>query len=282
MATVSCAVSHFVLQRKTLHPATEWEFRASGWGFLQIHRGEGYLLQSSTPRQLAEGDVLVQGDGESSVIRASRLGELQLDFFRVVPDLLLGVISPLECRQLAERRALLPPRLHTAKEPIAQQFALLSRHHDSGESLQARCLMLHLATTILRELLPERESSKSHHGLTAQDRFEKLIREISSAEWQSLGIDELARRCGCSQRHFSRMFKKRFGTGLLSMQISLRIKRAQQLLLDGDAKIIEVAFDSGFQHVGLFTSTFKRLTGATPSQWRKRACAAAARVHSRN
>jgi AraC-like DNA-binding protein len=176
----------------------------------------------------------------------------------------------LESQQLNKHRASLPPRVHVEQEPIAQQFALLCRHHDAGDNLQMRCLMLHLAATVLRDLLPKKEPLKPRWGLSAQDRFEALIREISSAEWQSLTNEELARRCGCSRRHFSRMFKQRFGCSLLAMQILLRIKRAQQLLLETDAKIIEVALDSGFQHVGLFVSTFKRHAGMTPSQWRKR------------
>ena len=264
-------VSHLVLQSKSLRPGMEWKFNGSGWGFLRVQSGEGYLLQSSVPRQLHEGDVLVQGEGETSLIRASQLGELHLSFFHVIPNLLLGVISLLECQQLNEHHVTLPPRIHTEHELIAQQFALLSHHHDAGENLQARCLMLHLAAATLRDVLPVRETTKPRWRSNAQDRFELLIREISSAEWQSLTIEELVRRCGCSRRHFSRMFRERFRCSLLAMQIALRVKRAQQLLAETDAKIIEIALDSGFQHVGLFVSTFKRHTGATPSLWRKRA-----------
>ena len=57
---------------------------------------------------------------------------------------------------------------------------------------------------------------------------------------------------------------------LRARQIELRLQRARQLLGDSDAKIINVAYDSGYRHLGLFNAMFKKRFGVTPSEWRRK------------
>jgi AraC-like DNA-binding protein len=47
------------------------------------------------------------------------------------------------------------------------------------------------------------------------------------------------------------------------------LQRAQQLLSETDSKIIHVALESGYRHLGLFNATFKKYIGMAPSQWRR-------------
>jgi len=51
--------------------------------------------------------------------------------------------------------------------------------------------------------------------------------------------------------------------------MELRLQRARHLLASSNAKIIHVALDSGYRHLGLFNILFKRRFGMTPSQWRR-------------
>ena len=45
--------------------------------------------------------------------------------------------------------------------------------------------------------------------------------------------------------------------------------KAISLLRDTEAKIIDVAEQCGFNHLGLFNTCFKRRFGTSPGQWRK-------------
>ena len=45
--------------------------------------------------------------------------------------------------------------------------------------------------------------------------------------------------------------------------------KAVSLLRDCDAKVINVAEQCGFNHLGLFNTCFRRRFGASPGQWRK-------------
>jgi AraC-like DNA-binding protein len=269
---------HLVLYEKVLLPSAEWNVRLPGWVFLCARSGDGCLLSPGRPRLINEGDVLMKNQSARMQLRASRLGELRLQLFQIRSELLAGIVSPVERERLqfaAQGNGLL---CHfPAASPLALQFTDLSSFAAVGDSLLVRCRMLNLAATVLVSQLPPEERVRVR-GWTARERFQQLMKRIPEAQLQYHSAHELAVLCRCSVRHFRRLFRERFGDSLLPKKTELRLRRAQELLQHTDAKIIEVALESGFQHLGLFASAFKQRFGVTPSEWRRRKASATPRV----
>ena len=90
---------------------------------------------------------------------------------------------------------------------------------------------------------------------------------------QSLGsrilLADLAGMTGLSQWHFSRAFKASTGMAPYQWHLRARIRRAQQLLLDDEFSVAEVAAAAGFADQAHFTRLFRRSIGVTPAIWRK-------------
>src|SRR5262249_4810134 len=101
-------------------------------------------------------------------------------------------------------------------------------------------------------------------------RFRELIQQMPDKEILNQSPDALAQLCGCSPRHFGRLFRRYFGVSLRTKQIELRLLLARQLLMDTDSKIIQVAMESGYRSLGLFNVMFKRAFGMTPTEWRRK------------
>jgi AraC family transcriptional regulator len=85
-----------------------------------------------------------------------------------------------------------------------------------------------------------------------------------------LSLVRLAGVAGLSPWHFSRSFKRSMGIGLHGFVMERRIKRARVLLSDRSASIAAVAADVGFGSQASFTTCFRRQTGVTPGQYRRR------------
>ena len=66
------------------------------------------------------------------------------------------------------------------------------------------------------------------------------------------------------------LFGKHFGTSPLKYRNMLRIRRAKQLLEDGNCTVTEAAYDSGFENIGYFCECYKKITGETPKQTKQR------------
>ena len=100
----------------------------------------------------------------------------------------------------------------------------------------------------------------------------QLRRAIEIMESQVDGrarLSELARATNLSPAHFSRAFKASTGMPPYHWHLHSRITRAQQLLLDGQWSIVEIAAATGFADQAHLTRVFHRLTGMTPASWQR-------------
>ncbi len=237
---------------------------------MRVLDGAGYSLQGPAARELNAGDAIVVGPASNLVVRASQLGILKLEYFLVLPQYLNGLLTVTEWGQLEDvAREAAPRILHfLASEPMAQKFRRLAAQK-KRDCLSSRSSMLQLWASAITDLLPAQNVSATG-GLQLRDRFREFIGKMSEAELATRSLPELAEQLHCSERHFSRLFREEFKISLRSRQTELRLQRARQLLAATNAKIINVAYESGYRHLGLFNAMFKRRFGITPSAWRQK------------
>jgi hemolysin activation/secretion protein/AraC-like DNA-binding protein len=266
---------HLIIQELALRPSGEWQPDAHAWTVVRVAEGAGYSLQGSVARELNAGDMVVTGPATQLTIRASQLGNLKLEFYVVLPQFLNGLVTLAEWRQLEEASKQPYPKLahFAAAEPPAQKFTRLAAQKQR-DCLSSRSTMLQLWATSISHLLPPINTTTGQL-VQLRDRFCELIGKMSEAELATRSLSELAEKLHCSERHFSRLFRKEFKVSLRERQTELRLQRASQLLADSNAKIINVAYESGYRHLGLFNAMFKRRFGLTPSAWRQKNSAAA-------
>lgn len=83
-------------------------------------------------------------------------------------------------------------------------------------------------------------------------------------------FDALVRKIGMSSRNFSRRFKDATGETPLSYLQNIRIERAKRLLEDTQLAIQNIAEQTGYADLIFFRNLFKRNTGMSPTDYRKR------------
>mgnify|MGYP001548091072 CR=1 FL=1 len=83
-------------------------------------------------------------------------------------------------------------------------------------------------------------------------------------------LADVARRSHMSRYHFIRVFTRTFGETPYTFLIRLRIEKAKQLLISGDASIGEVCEQVGYQSLGSFSSLFRKQVGISPLAYRRR------------
>lgn len=83
-------------------------------------------------------------------------------------------------------------------------------------------------------------------------------------------LEELAASINYSIPYFSSMFKKATGESFIQYLTRLRMEKAKLLLLTTDRKTFEIADSVGMENYRSFNRLFKKETGMTPSDFRKR------------
>ena len=102
-------------------------------------------------------------------------------------------------------------------------------------------------------------------------RIEERIR--ASLEMGYPISSELADICGISQGHLARSFKASTGWQIHRYIAEERIKTAKAMLAQGQLSCEEVSARLGFKSPGYFSTAFRRMTGKTPSEFRRQALA---------
>jgi AraC family transcriptional regulator len=86
---------------------------------------------------------------------------------------------------------------------------------------------------------------------------------------EQVSLAKLASLTRLSKHHFCRAFKQSFGISPYGYHLRRRTQQAQLLLSDRTTSITDVAFDLGYSSSSSFSLTFRKVTGQTPSQFRR-------------
>lgn len=264
--------SHLALEELSVPPSSEWEAPANCWCFVRLAEGQGYWLGHGEARELNAGDVLAMLPSRKGLLRASQLSAVRLFQFRFCPDLMSGLLTMAE-RQCFDRLAgktAQAIRFLPSSHPVAAMFAELCVNAETQNGLLLRCQMLELVgRTFSRELTPPGKSEAL--TLSATKRIKVLLEHLTEEEFLNASSDELAAYCGCSARHFSRLFLEHFGVSLRSRQTEMRLLKARRLLVETDSRVMTVATACGYRHLGVFNALFKKRFAMTPTEWRRHA-----------
>ncbi|NVH75643.1 GlxA family transcriptional regulator [Paraburkholderia sp. JPY432] len=147
-------------------------------------------------------------------------------------------------------------------------------------------LMLHLvgmrlgpavAAQVSEQFVVERIRGSTDHqhipvdarvGLSRAELIE-VVRLMEANIEEPLSLDELARLVNLSQRHLQRMFKLFLNVSPTHYYLSLRLRRARDLLRNTDASIARVTTVCGFHSPCHFSKAYRAQFGHAPSVERR-------------
>ena len=127
-------------------------------------------------------------------------------------------------------------------------------------------VLTHELVRINRDAARPRPVSRGGLAQWQQKRVAAYIEEHIAENIPLATMAELVR---LSPYHFCRSFKGSFGIPPHRYHAHRRIERAKQLLADRELPITMIALDIGFSDTSTFTAAFRRLTGQTPTSYRR-------------
>ncbi len=100
--------------------------------------------------------------------------------------------------------------------------------------------------------------------------IEGIKRDIEADFGERLTLSALAARHNISPSHLSHLFKEVSGYAPMEYLQNCRITAAKRLLANTDLPVNEIVFTCGFSDGSNFSRTFKRQTGVSPTEFRKK------------
>jgi AraC-like DNA-binding protein len=100
-------------------------------------------------------------------------------------------------------------------------------------------------------------------------RLRRVVDYIEANLTRPIYLAELSNVAGLTRMHFAAQFRTATGCSPCKYILRRKMTCSQQLLLDPQLSIANVAAMTGFSSQAHFTVVFKRVVGKTPVQWRQ-------------
>ena len=226
---------------------------------LEIH----YIIEGTTVER-CENDVFRVNAGEFIIINSNELHEGIDGNCRY-----LCIIVP---QHFAKNNNTIFNRIikDSKIEEIAKSIIEEYKNHEKADDIAitgyvALILSKLYRDYVFKELKEENYKAYSQRMLLLNEVI-KFIHENFSDDIELSGIAE---RFNINIYHFCHIFKDFTGKTFKEYLNKVRVDKAEQLLLNTDASISEIAFLSGFNDSNYFSRKFKQIKGKTPREIRK-------------
>lgn len=127
---------------------------------------------------------------------------------------------------------------------------------------------MRLAVALLDVFTAVADAASATRTPGALDPLDAARQRIEARLAEAVSVGELARLAGCSEGHFHRRFKARFGESPVAYQLRLRCEAAKNLLRSTDDTLADIAHRLGFGDPYHFSRAFKRGVGMPPGRYR--------------
>jgi DNA-binding GntR family transcriptional regulator/AraC-like DNA-binding protein len=115
----------------------------------------------------------------------------------------------------------------------------------------------------------KRRSALTYRGGLAPGRLRRVTELVHAKIEEELTLDEMAETAGLSTAHFSQMFRESTGESPHQFVLRHRVERAKAMLRADGVRVLDVAVACGFKTQQHFARVFRRMCGASPTEYRQ-------------
>ena len=168
-------------------------------------------------------------------------------------------------RQIVIYRLQQLPRVFRADPRTHEHFARLKQTLISESPEKTLFARYQLLDILLRMLQPAPVKTIEPE---LRDAIVQSVEQMAQVPEQRLSVSDMARAVQISESHYFKLFHEVFGQSPASYMDRIRIERACKLL-QTDASVTDIAMDLGYKTSQHFTKVFRKITGSSPSEWRR-------------
>ena len=235
---------------------------SAGYRMFNVTEGEGTVEADGREYPAAKGDLFIFRPGArlkfTSAVREKLWSFCMITFGGSDAEFYL---SESGCIGTPVKQTAVSEHFHTAVKKC------LDRSEAEGQSLSQAKI-----NSFLLEALSSLKPAKSGRiRLRASEQAEKALRFIEFNYMYSITARDVAAELNIDRTHFFRIFKAKTGSSPEQYILSLRIKKAKELLAATANTVTEIASLVGVGDVYYFSKLFKRAEGVSPTEYRKSA-----------
>lgn len=260
-----------VLERYLKQEPAKYGERQMATGLLFLFEDESTQATARTEEQRFHGQIL---SGDMWLIPRFALHNA---FFPGVHGVVALSIGPLAL----ERHV--GPLMHGGRMEFAPRFGLkdsqlehfvrglvgVAEDGPQADPLIAELLLNATCLRLARRYAVSKLNPAPRTGGLPPIRLKRVLSYIEANLDRAITLSELSTVADMSLYYFATLFKQSTGLSPHQYVLRRRIERAKQLLRETKAGVLEISLSLGFEQPNNFARTFRRLTGASPTHYRR-------------
>ena len=175
------------------------------------------------------------------------------------------------CRYMYEHYPHIPLILLTAHSEF--QYARAAIRYNVCEYVLKMSIMEELPKAVekaVHELKRESVKKRTDKQQEPETLFLKMELDIEENYKTKISLEDIATALHASGSYLSRLYKRETGKNLFDVILDKRIEAAKEYLIQTDMRTYEVSEAVGIEDSGYFSKMFKKKTGVSPKEFRKR------------
>ncbi|MBN8218356.1 MAG: AraC family transcriptional regulator [Spirochaetes bacterium] len=251
--------------RESCRAGHTWEGSRNHFLFHYIRLGKGSVQLRGRTQLLGQGDGFLLFPGEKIRYRADEADPWAYSWAGFTGD---GVAKALAKGGLTAETAVLRGMQGAGIERLVEEMIREGRDRHAGASLAFHSLALRVLAELVRHGETGHEARRPGGG--GAEAVERVCRFIEHNYSRDISVGQIADASGFDRSHLSRLFRRLKGESLQDFLIVYRMERARELLGQSTYTTAEVCHSVGYRDVFAFAKRFKKSTGYTPAEYRRR------------
>jgi len=243
--------------------------------FVYIVSGDFKVIINQKTYSAGGGDFFLIGTEDFHAMNKSK-GDAELYTVVFEPELLDFVLkNPFQrqCVELIKNGSLdFCHKLTNADEgydEIKSQFLRIVNSSNSYFSQAHQIIALYEILICLMQNKKMRHKKKSPFVSVRDENIKRVMTYIEENLRNKISLKELAGLFPMSEKYFCSFFKKQTNLTPFEYINRVRISKACDLLLLSDMNVTEISLECGYESLSYFIRQFKKITGVTPSEYKK-------------
>ena len=261
---------------------TSWSMSLSTHDFFEMvymKRGKAVFEISGQPAPIGPNDIIIikpnqphkfivkSDSGCEFIVLSFRFtGQMHSDYSEISLGDFLNFVSgkesgPFISLKVSQKNDIIVLLNRILKERESQEIA--------SEFLNY-LLVMELFVLISRALKMEWENSIKDKTPKLKELIQIAVNYIHNNFERDISLGDIAKFVFLSPSYFTRAFKEEVGISPINYLLKVRIARAEELLVETNLKISDIALSVGFSNQQRFNEIFKKYVKMTPLQYRKK------------
>lgn len=158
------------------------------------------------------------------------------------------------------------------REPINAQFDNLINETHIKDVFSDYLIKINFESIVLQLLRIKEDPSVftiNNNMIIVDKSIKKALQYIDNYYYENITLTQIASMLGLNPSYFSNKFKSINGIGFKEYLNMVRIRHAEQLLIETNLDITSIALSCGFESSNYFGDSFRKIHHTSPSQFRK-------------